>query len=74
MPVWKNDVEKLFTKIDIDHMKARGVFLDNYQFVKSNFPSILSKIENDTMPPGDPWPADWREKFKQWRDEGFPLE
>ena len=71
-PVWKNDIEDLFTPTDIDHMRTRGVVLGSYEYVKTNFSLVLSRIEDNSMPPGNPWPPDWRTRFKEWAAAGFP--
>jgi hypothetical protein len=70
--VWKNDIETLFTKMDVDHMARFGVMLDSYTYVKTNFPSILRRIEDKSMPPGNPWPKTRIDRFKLWQKDGFP--
>lgn len=70
-PVWKDDIEKYFTNTDVVHMSARCVYLDSYMWVSMNYPRLIGKIENKTMPPGG-WSDDWIARFKLWAANGWP--
>jgi hypothetical protein len=69
--VWKGDIEKLFTKTDIDHMSTFGVMLDSYTYCKVHYPMILARILDDSMPPGNPWKPEWKDRFQKWQQGGF---
>jgi hypothetical protein len=70
-PVWTNDIANYFTKIDVQHMSARGVYLDSYMWVSMNYPRIIGKIETKVMPPGG-WTDDRIARFKLWAKNGWP--
>lgn len=72
-PVWKDDIEDYFTKTDIDHMAARGMMLDSYMYVSMNYPNIIPRIKDGSMPPGG-WKKEWIERFEEWAANGWPRE
>ena len=48
---WTNDIKKMFTDLDIDHMKSKGIDLSDYQSVKINAVSIYTRVAQGSMPP-----------------------
>lgn len=73
---WTNDVRKLFTPTDIDHMKsATGGNLDlsEYESVKIWAHKIYEYVENKYMPPSAPWSDDMINTFGCWVQKGCPF-
>ena len=78
-PSFKNDIQILFSDIDVDHMSGI-IDLTSYDEVKSNATGILgrltSKDKTRVMPPptnrgGDgPWPPEKIDLFRSWIDGG----
>ena len=64
------DIKLLFTPTDQDHMEFM-LDLWSYDDVKENAQGILDSVSNSRMPPGNPWPADKIDIFKQWIQGGF---
>ena len=71
----------MFRPTDIEKMQQlTGIDLESYDEVKGLADKIIDRIsrgENETglMPPkdnGGPWPQEWIDLFKRWKDEGFP--
>jgi hypothetical protein len=62
---YAKDIKPLFNERDRNHMEF---ILDlwSYDDVKGNADAILDSVSNGRMPPGDPWPADRVDIFKQW--------
>jgi hypothetical protein len=73
------DIRPLFRPVDISHMKAHGVKLDDYTFMSdpgnaNKVLGALSPHEGDppSMPPGGPyWTADQLGLFAQWQKDGY---
>jgi ActR/RegA family two-component response regulator len=73
------DIRPLFRAVDISHMKAHGIKLDDYDFMSDpdNADKVLEALsprENDVpaMPPGGPyWTEDQLALFAQWQTEGY---
>jgi hypothetical protein len=77
------DVLPMFRLVDINHMKPRRVFLDDYQFMSdpaanatfadhANARKVYSALADSRMPPGGPyWSPDQLKIFQQWMDDGF---
>ena len=73
------DIRPLFRAIDISHMKAHGIKLDDYTFMSdadnaNKVLGTLSPNEGDppAMPPGGPyWTADQLALFAQRQNEGY---
>jgi hypothetical protein len=42
----------------------------SYDDVKNSADAILDSLSNGRMPPGNPWPADKVDLFKQWIQGG----
>ena len=71
-----NDIKPLFREIDIKHMDAFGVQLDDYTYMSKpdNANAVLQTVEGDppSMPPGGPyWTAEQVALFRKWIDEGY---
>jgi hypothetical protein len=73
------DVRPLFRDVDISHMKAHGVNLDDYTFMSDadNANKVLGALsprdgDPPPMPPGGPyWTADQLALFTQWQKDGY---
>jgi len=73
------DIRPLFRDVDISHMKAHGIKLDDYIFMSDpdNANKVLETLSADegdppSMPPGGPyWTADQLTLFAQWQNEGY---
>jgi len=74
MTSFARDIRPLFTQEDVDHMLDVNPDLDlsSYESVKANADDIYNVLSTGEMPPGDPWPKEQVDKFKQWIDEGYP--
>jgi hypothetical protein len=62
---YEKDIKPLFNETDRKHMEFM-LDLWSYDDVNDNADAILDSVSNGRMPPGDPWPADRVEIFKQW--------
>ena len=62
---YAKDIKPLFNERDRNHMEFM-LDLWSYDDVKGNADAILDSVSNGRMPPGDPWPADRVDIFKQW--------
>lgn len=76
---WTNDIQKMFTPTDIDHMKqvTGGVLdLSSYSSVKIWATKIYSEVSTGAMPPSgsgeNPWSADMVNTFGCWIQQGTP--
>ena len=73
------DIRPLFRAVDISHMNAYGMKLDDYAFMSDpdNADKVLGTLsphEGDppSMPPGGPyWTADQLTLFAQWQTDGY---
>lgn len=77
MPVtWATDIQKMFTQLDIAHMKTKGIDLSSYQDVMINAVPIYTQVSNGYMPPPgsgeQPWSAAWVATFGCWIKQGCP--
>ena len=52
-------------------MKPQGYDLSSYDDVKANSSDILGAVSSQRMPPGNPWPAEWVQRFQNWINGGF---
>jgi len=83
-PTYYQDILPLFTPLDIDCMRGRGVYLASYGYMKDegNANEVLSMLQPDAdprMPYGGPyWSQDNLDLLQQWintgRQEGTPPE
>jgi hypothetical protein len=69
-----SDIRPLFRDGDIECMKDMGVELDNpdWMCVPANAESVYKTVADGSMPPDEPWSADWVALFKRWMDAGCP--
>ncbi len=68
------DILPLFRAIDIQHMRPRGVPLDDAAFMRvpTNAQNVLDALTEKSMPPGGPfWSAQQLALFQKWIDEGL---
>jgi hypothetical protein len=79
MPVsFKNDIQPLFRKIDVDHMKPAGVLLDDYAYMSDasnnhkHAQAVIDTLTSQSMPPGGPfWSQPMLDLFKKWMADGY---
>jgi hypothetical protein len=71
------DILPLFTRSDIEHMSALGVFLHKHNWMSqpSNARNVYRYLTGESkpqMPLGGPfWSQQQTDLFKQWMDGGF---
>ena len=77
---WTNDIQSMFTQLDIDSMKTMGnppIDLSSYDQVKTNAHPILGKVASGAMPcpqSGEPqWSQDQVNTFACWIQQGCPM-
>ena len=75
---FSQDVKPMFRDVDINHMKAHGVRLDDLQYMSDppnkykNARAGQDSLVNRTMPPGGPfWTAEQLGLYDKWRTEGY---
>jgi hypothetical protein len=71
-PVFELHILPLFRATDRDHMSFT-VDLWDYSSVVEHAEQIIERLEAD-MPPvesGGPWPDEWVQLFRRWKDTGF---
>ena len=72
-----SDIVPLFTTMDIEHMSAMDVLLDDYDYMSEpdHASSVYEAVSNGTMPPSrsgeEAWSEEKLELFKQWMDDGY---
>lgn len=72
---WTNTIKGQFTDVDIEHMKqitGNALKLDDYESVKVWAGQIWVQVNNDYMPPGDPWSDTYKSNFQTWMNSGMP--
>jgi len=74
---WTNDIQGLFTPVDVACMKkARNFDLSSYDDVKANATQIYQQVSSGNMPKSDsgepPWPQAWVDLFLCWIQQNFP--
>lgn len=73
---WTNDIKNMFTQLDIDHMKSKGIDLSSYESVKINAVAIYTRVNSGSMPPPgsgeDPWTSDMVTTFGCWIQQNCP--
>jgi hypothetical protein len=73
---WTDNIKKMFTSTDVQHMKAKGIDLSSYQDVMINASVIYSRVASGSMPPPgsgeDPWSAEWVSTFGCWIKQNCP--
>jgi len=74
---FKTDILPLFTSMDIEHMGALGVSLDDYAYMSQSEHAsrVYATVSTGAMPPASsgegPWSQDQVELFKDWMDGGY---
>lgn len=73
---WTKDIKQMFTALDIDHMKTKGLDLSNYKDVMINAVAIYSRVQSGNMPPPgsgeDAWSEEMVNIFGCWIQQGTP--
>jgi hypothetical protein len=76
---WTNDIAKLFTSVDVAHMKQvtnNQLDLSSYQSTKVFASVIYTRVANGSMPPPgsgeSPWTPDMVSLFGCWIKQGCP--
>jgi hypothetical protein len=76
---WTNDIAKLFTSTDVEHMKqvtGGSLDLSSYASVKIWATKIYSEVASGAMPPAgsgeQPWTQDMINTFGCWIQQGTP--
>lgn len=73
---WNSNIKQMFTALDIQHMKTKGIDLSNYQSVMINAVTIYNQVQSGGMPPPgsgeQPWSAAWVATFGCWIQQGCP--
>ena len=66
------DIRPLFRdELDVEAMKPFGLDLSSYEDVRAQAESIVSRLEDGSMPCDEVWPKTQIEAFKQWMTEGM---
>ena len=74
---FKTDILPLFTSMDIEHMSAAGVSLDDYAYMSqpANASRVYEVVSTGAMPPADSgeprWSQDQVQLYKEWIDGGY---
>ncbi len=74
---FKSDILPLFTSMDIEHMSAAGVSLDDYAYMSqpANASRVYETVSAGAMPPAysgeQPWSQDHVQLYKAWMDGGY---
>ncbi len=76
---WTNDIQKMFTPLDVAHMKQvtnNQLDLSSYTSVKIWAHKIYNEVSSHGMPPPgsgeQPWSAAWVNTFGCWVKQGCP--
>ena len=79
---FSRDILPLFRPIDVEHMRAFNVWLDDYTYMADaanhhqharDVYEYLAGIQQPQMPIGGPfWTADQLALYERWMNEGFP--
>jgi hypothetical protein len=75
------DIRPLFRSVDIEHMKAMDVLLDDYKYMSDPtngyqnaqrvYDSLTGKTEPRMPPNGPYWAKDKLDLFENWMKEGY---
>jgi hypothetical protein len=66
------DIRRLFTDMDVAHMKVAGVLLDDFEYMRvpAHAQKVLDAVSTGAMPPQSsgepPWPLDSVQLFRDW--------
>jgi hypothetical protein len=72
------DIRRLFTDMDIAHMKVAGVLLDDFEYMHdpAHAQRVLDAVSSGAMPPQSsgepPWPPASVQLFRDWIAAGCP--
>ncbi|MFI9615886.1 hypothetical protein ACIHCM_30115 [Streptomyces sp. NPDC052023] len=72
-PVYELHIRPMFRATDRAHMAA-AMNLWTYEDVVAHADEILDRLEAANMPPassGGPWPQEWIDLFRRWKDSGL---
>ena len=73
-PVYELHIRPMFRATDREHMRYT-LDLWAYESVVANADDIIGRLETAAdMPPaalGGPWPQEWIDLFRRWKDAGF---
>jgi hypothetical protein len=71
-----SDIRRMFTNMDVAHMKSNGIDLSSHDDVMNNANDILDAVSAGRMPPkssGEPrWTDDMCSRFRTWMSQGYP--
>jgi hypothetical protein len=67
---FEQDIKPLFREKDRQRMEWAFDLWD-YGAVKENAPSILERLEDQSMPCDGPWSSDQIERFRSWMQAGM---
>jgi hypothetical protein len=73
---FERDIRPLFRPVDIQHMSALEVFLDDYTYMSDaqNAKTVLEYLngkQQPQMPPGGPfWSEEQLNLFSRWMEQG----
>jgi hypothetical protein len=73
---FERDIRPLFRDVDVKHMSAMDVFLDDYAYMSDaqNAKAVLEYLngtQQPQMPPGGPfWSEEQLNLFSQWMEQG----
>jgi len=71
------DIRRLFTDLDVAHMKNFGVQLDDFDFMRDpdQAQKVLGVVSSGSMPPRNsgepPWPPERVQLFRDWMEGGY---
>ncbi|MGA8497912.1 MAG: hypothetical protein WB764_20670 [Xanthobacteraceae bacterium] len=73
---WTNDICKLFTDLDIQHMKVHNIDLSSIDSVRVWATHIFKEVSTGDMPPAGSGEAAWTQDmvntFGCWIKQGMP--
>jgi hypothetical protein len=76
---YSKEIRPLFRPIDVDHMKPRGVLLDDVQWMTAvdnagnhaNADNVFSRLADGSMPPDEAWSPEKLDLYGQWMNDGY---
>ena len=79
MPIsFARDILPMFRPIDIEHMSAHKIFLDDYTYMSDpsgdygHARDVEESLVQQSMPPGGPyWSAQQLSLYQQWKSDGY---
>jgi len=71
-PRFELHILPLFRALDREHMLSR-FDVSSYNDVVQNADALLGRLSSDMPPPssGGPWPGEWVDLFRRWKETGF---